>query len=62
MTPEPWLILLHLAGSACCGTLYHDGERAEYATLPQCEDAGRAWLETLRIRSPNDWFECVRVR
>jgi hypothetical protein len=62
MTPA-FLILLHLAGVACCGTLHDErGQRVEFATLAECQRAGEAWLAAVRHRSANDHFECVRVK
>lgn len=63
MTPATFLLLTHLAGVVCCGTaLDGEGKRIEFATLAECERAGREWLARVRFRSPNDHYECVRVR
>jgi hypothetical protein len=56
-----FLLLTHLAGAICCGTLHDErGQRVEYATLAECRAAGEAWLAGVRERNPNDHFECVR--
>lgn len=61
MTPIEWLMLGHLAGVVCCSTpLDADGKRVTYPTQEACQQAGREWLRSLRVRSAGDWVECVR--
>ena len=60
---KTFLLLTHLAGVICCGTLHDErGQRVEYATAAECKRAGEAWLAAVRGRGPNDHFECVEVR
>lgn len=48
-------LILHLAGAAP----YSGGAHASEA---DCRRAGLGWLARVRHRSPNDHYECVRVR
>lgn len=57
MTPAlaVFSLWLHLAGAAP-----YSGDT--HATEADCKRAGEAWLARVRFRSPNDHYECVRVR